>query len=65
MHVWYVDKEMEELPAIRFVWFCLFHCFSSRIRRCLPVIIVGRNNITEKIAPIDDMDKENGGDFLE
>ena len=35
MHVWYVDKkngaEFEELPAIRFVWFCHFHCFSSRI----------------------------------
>ena len=22
---------VEELPAIRFVWFCQFHCFSSRI----------------------------------
>ena len=35
MHVWYVDKkngaEFEELPAIRFVWFCQFHCFLSRI----------------------------------
>ena len=23
--------EFEELPAIRFVWFCQFHCFSSRV----------------------------------
>ena len=23
--------EFEELPAIRFVWFCQFYCFSSRI----------------------------------
>ena len=35
MHVWYVDKqngaEFEELPAIRFVWFCQFRCKKSRI----------------------------------
>ncbi|XP_065185901.1 uncharacterized protein LOC135816702 [Sycon ciliatum] len=29
------------------------------------MVIVGRTNITEKIAPIDDMDKENGGHFLD
>ena len=34
MHVWYVDKEMEQNLRNcrhRFVWFCQFHCFSSRI----------------------------------
>ena len=40
MHVWYVDKEMEqnsrqgEVTAIGFVLFCQFHCFS---RQNLPI----------------------------
>ena len=29
------------MPAITFVWFCQFHCFSSRIRQCLVHMVHG------------------------